>query len=197
METRRWRGHGTIMLGIDRLIIPNILCIIRPLRRNIGRQRHMADLAQRFVQRGSREIKAQQGLPVTAPLGDERIQRAKKAGLAVMAEKIRSPSASRLAGRMKASHSWADTRICSVAEILARFSPRILTPESCAGMTFVLLKTSRSPRFRKPEQIPDMGVDCRISARQHQKTRRLTRHHRAQGNICLGKVKIKLVNAHG
>ena len=58
---------------------------------------------------------------------------------------MRSPAATRLPGRTKASQRSGATRMCSVASISAEASPRLRMPVSCAGMTLVSLTTSTSP----------------------------------------------------
>ena len=64
----------------------------------------------------------------------------------------------RLPGRTKAFQRSGATRMCSVASICATASPRRRTPLSCAGMTLVSLKTSRSPGSSRIGQVADVLV---------------------------------------
>ena len=80
MQARRGRGDSPGLIGEKRLIISGIVRIVIAPRRDIGRQRHVADARDGLIQRRAGEVEAEQSSPRLAFLNHLGVERAEQAG---------------------------------------------------------------------------------------------------------------------
>ena len=178
------RRDGALLAGIDGLVVGAVALVVRPLRGDVGRQRHVADRcpAPRREMRRKGRRQAAPRRPRASPATVASSAPSRQA-LPSWPKLMRSPGATRLAGRRKASQRSAATRMCSVASICATASPRRRMPLSCAGMTLVSLKTSTSPGSSRAGRSRDEPVLEILARPDHQQPRRIARHRPGRSAI--------------
>ncbi len=149
MQPGRGGRDGTVFAGIDGLVVGLVLVVLRTLGRDIGRQRNVAGGEDRLVQSRAGEIEVKRDFRLVAGL-DGRIERAEHACLAAVTELDTVAGFQPLGGTCEGLPARAIDAHMERDEN-ARPSPpsRVRKPSSCAGITFVSLKTSASPGWSK------------------------------------------------
>ncbi len=183
---------------IDGLVVDAVALIGGPAAGDIGRQRHGAEIADRLVEGGTREGKAQGDLAALAfrvHLGVEGGQQTGGA-LAVLAEADAvadlealgrphqsAPAIRRLAldqGRLDARHGLAAHPDAGEPR---RDHPRVVEDEGVAGTQQV-------------REVANMAVGRRLAWHDDQKPGRIARLGGTQGDELLGQIEVEQIDAH-
>ena len=177
------RGNGTLLLGIDRLVVRPVLLV---RRRACPRYRAASGISPTAAMASSRagpwKIEGERHLARLALVLHRRVQRAEQASLPRRSAAGRRPPASWRASR-RPSSGCPSSRMCSSASIFGVVPPRPMRlPDSAAGMTSRVVEDqhvagaqaapavrgtlrSSSPSCRTTSSFAESRGRCRAAAR--------------------------------
>jgi len=201
MQPRRRRRDRPVMLGEDGLIVRPVAVVLGPFGGDIGRQRHDAHVADRIVQRRSREVKGQGDQPVFPLCRHRRIQTTKVAGgVAGVSKTNPIPRLDPLAGFHEGGPDVGRVAVMQRRLHLDRqglaLGPDPLThARQTGGNDPRIVEHQGVARLQEVRQIANDPVFQR-AAFHHQQPCGIARIGRAQRNTVFGQVEIEIGGLH-
>ena len=182
----RWSGSRAVAL------------VVRALRGDVGRQRHMADRVQRLVEKRRRTDRSASVTSPPSPFSTTVASSVpSKQALPSWPKLDAVADGQPLAGPHEGqpavggdAHDAASHRHC------AELRRAAATPLSCAGMTLVSLKTSTSPGSSSDGRSRTSGRRAPAPRLDHQQPRSVARLGRAQRDPLVGQVEIEEIDTH-